>query len=211
MDNMTIEEILAVLESEDTRFDSNNFETVPIPFPISSQEYLSFAKEDLKDSPPRGPVNALSNAKRALDARIDSVLIAFGLLKAAKAKQWNVPKKLSQIEKLGVVTPHVLTKLNSTRNLIEHEFHKPTLEQVEDFVDVVSLFHEATRIYLHSVPNDAQIMDDATGKWISLNLDYDSGKIILNEGAFSLQHGDNFFDRVLNAYAKLLRNWYDEY
>ena len=206
---MTIDEILTVLESKDVRFDSNSFSTVPVSFPVSPQEYLSFAEEDLKDLPPRGTVNALSNAKRALDSRVDSVLIAFGMLSAAKAKQWSVPKKLSQLERLGVMTPRILTKLNRARNLIEHEFHKPSHEQVEDFVDVVSLFYEATRIYLHSVPNDAEVIDEATGKWISLNIDYDAGTILLNEGEHQIQYGHDYFDRVICAYAKLLRGWYD--
>ncbi len=54
MSNMNIEEILSVLESKDARFDSNSFSTVTIPFPVTPQEYLAFAEEDLKDLPPRG-------------------------------------------------------------------------------------------------------------------------------------------------------------
>jgi hypothetical protein len=206
----SIEEILSVLESKDARFDSNTYSNISIPFPVSPQEYLTFAEADLKDPPPRGTVNALSNAKRSLDARVDSVLIAFCLLKTARAKHWNVPKKLEQISQLGVITPRVLTKLNRTRNLIEHEFHKPSQEQVEDFVDIVALFHEATRIYLHSVPNDAQIVDEATHKWAGINLDHESENVSLNGGDFTLKPGDLYFERAIRAYARLLRNWYNE-
>ncbi len=170
MNKTPLDEILAVLESNNTRFDSSSFLTVPIPFPIPPNEYLSFAEEDLKDEAPRGPVNALSNAKRALDARVDLVLIAFGLFKPARDHNWNIPTKLERISRLGVLTPRVLTKLNRTRNLIEHEFHNPSLEQVEDFVDVVALFIEATRIYLHSVPNEVEIMDDNTGETVRLKV-----------------------------------------
>jgi hypothetical protein len=209
MEQTTIEEILNVLESENAVFDSNSYSSVPIPFPVSPREYLAFAEADLKDPPPRGAVNALSNAKRSLDARVDSVLIAFCLLKTAKAKRWSVPIKLEQISHLGVIAPRVLTKLNRTRNLIEHEFHKPSPEQVEDFVDIVALFHEATRIYLHSVPNDAEIKDDVTDKWVAINLDYSSENIILNRGDFVLKPGDQHFERTIKAYARLVRNWYN--
>ena len=171
---------------------------------------MEFAEADLKDPPSRGVVNALSNAKRCLDARVDSVLITFCLPKKARSERWNVPRKLERISDLGVITPRVLTKLNRTRNLIEHEFHKPTREQVEDFVDIVALFHEATRIYLHSVPNDAEIMDDATEEWIGLDFDYENDCIILNRGDFSLTHADATFDRFVEAYARLLRHWYDQ-
>ena len=206
----TIDQILSVLESEQARFDSNSYSTVPIPFPVSPQEYLAFAEADLKDPPPRGTVNALSNAKRSLDARVDSVLIAFCLLKTARAKHWSVPKKLDQISQLGVITPRVLTKLNRTRNLIEHEFHKPSPEQAEDFVDIVALFHEATRIYLHSVPNAAEILDEATDIWCAIELQYETENVVLNRDEYVLKPGDAYFERAIKAYAKLLRNWYDD-
>jgi hypothetical protein len=82
------------------------------------------------------------------------------------------------------------------------------LEQVEDFVDVVALFIEATRIYLHSVPNEVEIMDDNTGEIARLKLDYESGQVDLNNGEYSLKFGDEYFDRVILAYARTLRNWY---
>lgn len=141
---------------------------------------------------------------------MDSVLIAFCLLKTARARRWSVPKKLEQISQLGVITPRVLTKLNRIRNLIEHEFHKPSKEKVADFVDVVALFHEATRIYLHNVPNDAEIMADATEEWIGIKLDYKSEKIVLNRGDYVLKPEHPLFERTIKAYMKLLRNWYDE-
>ena len=43
-------------------------------FDISPKEYLTFAKEDLKIDNDRGLINALSNAKRAIDCLIESVL-----------------------------------------------------------------------------------------------------------------------------------------
>lgn len=206
----TIDEVLSVIESGDSRLDSYTHSSVSIPFPIGAQGYLGFADRDLKDDPPRGLVNALSNAKRALDARIDSVLIAFGLLELARKEQWNIPKKLNRISQLGVITPRVLTKLNRTRNLIEHEFHSPSKDEVEDFVDIAALFVEATRVYLHDVPNDAEIMDDATGDWVSFEIEYETGKITLNRGEHVIAPGDDDFDRAVDSYAHLLRRVYTD-
>jgi len=53
-------------------------------------------------------------------------------------------------------------------------------------------------------------MDDVTGEWAGFNLDYKSEKIELNSGDYVLKFGDPLFERVIKAYAKLLRNWYDE-
>lgn len=137
-------------------------------------------------------------------------MIAFCLFKTARSNRWSVPRKLEQISQLGVIAPRVLTKLNRARNLIEHEFHLPSREQVEDFVDVVALFHEATRIYLHGVPNDAEIADDATERWASIHLDHESENIILNRGDLLLKPGDANFERAIRAYAKLLNRWYSQ-
>jgi hypothetical protein len=49
------------------------------------------------------------------------------------------------LQDLGVIAPRILSKLNQHRNELEHEYTCPDPETVEDFVDVVALFLEATR------------------------------------------------------------------
>lgn len=207
---MTVDEILQVLESESAYFDSNSQETVQVSFPIKPEEYLRFAETDVKESSTRGLVNALSNAKRSLDARIDSVLIAFGLFRIARERRWAVPKKLEKLSTLGVLTPRVLTKLNRVRNLIEHEFHCPTREQVEDFIDVVALFNESTRLYLFKVPNDGQIVSTEHDALADFDLDYAEPKIVLNRGEHEVHPHDPLYERFIHAYAQLIQRWYKE-
>lgn len=207
---MTIDEILQVLESKSAYFDSNGHETVQVPFPIKPEEYLYFAETDIEESSTRGLVNALSNAKRSLDARVDSVLIAFGLFQIARDRRWTVPKKLEKLSTLGVLTPRVLTKLNRTRNLIEHEFHCPTREQVEDFIDVVALFNESTRLYLFKVPNDGQVMRTEHDSTADFDLDYTEPKIVLNRGEHEIRPSGPLYERFVHAYAQLIQRWYKE-
>ncbi|MCF6193652.1 MAG: hypothetical protein L3J46_04880 [Kangiellaceae bacterium] len=152
-----LEEMLKIFENPESDFDFAVFETVKCPFQITAIEYFTFAEEDLRANSTRAIVNAISNAKRSLDCRVEEVLYAFGLRKIAKKKRWNIPKKLDVISELGTVSPRILNKLNSLRNLLEHEFHKPNREQAEDFVDVVSLFNQSTRTYLFRVRNNGDI------------------------------------------------------
>jgi hypothetical protein len=206
---ITVEEMLKLIESPSACFLSNSYDSVEVPFPISSSRYLEFAEEDLKDSSERGLVNALSNAKRSLDARIESILISFGLHKIAKKSNWNMPKKLESLSKLGILTPRVLTKLNRTRNLIEHEFHCPTREQVEDFVDVVALFNESTKVYLNYLPNDAEIGEDDEEDWFAFRIDRKEAKIVLGRGDFELTSDHPYYERFIVAYAKMIRSLYE--
>jgi len=47
-------------------------------FPLDPKDFLTFAKKDFFAADTRGLVNALSNAKRAIDCQTDSILIALG-------------------------------------------------------------------------------------------------------------------------------------
>lgn len=116
--------------------------------PLSASNLIDFAIADLKDgdvaasASPRHLVNALSNAKKALHLRLEDVCLGFGCgsLKSVK----SFPKLIAYARNCGVVAPRVLERLNSRRNMVEHEFDVPKKEDVENFVDVVQLFLAAT-------------------------------------------------------------------
>jgi len=48
------------------------------------------------------------------------------------------------LREIGVVAPKVLERLNKIRNRIEHDYYCPTIEEANDFIDVVELFPYAT-------------------------------------------------------------------
>jgi hypothetical protein len=98
-------------------------------------------------------VNALSNAKRALDCQVICLLDIFGLLKIAESKRWGFPTKIEALSKIGILAPKILNKINKARNLLEHEFSNPNPDQVNDFIDIVTLFIESTRRYLDNYVN----------------------------------------------------------
>src|SRR5262245_40283381 len=52
------------------------------------------------------------------------------------------------LKELGVIAPRILSKINRHRNELEHEYTCPDPDSVEDFVDVVALFLEATRKHI---------------------------------------------------------------
>jgi len=104
-------------------------------FEIEADEFMKFAEADLQQETTQGLVNALSNAKRAIDCQVDTVLGCFGLL-----ARRNFPQKINILNELGIVTPRIIKKVVKARNFLEHEYVNPEREQVEDAVDVATLF-----------------------------------------------------------------------
>lgn len=205
----TIEKSLEFICQEHVGPSSHSFDTVDIPFEISSTEYLEFAELDIKNTSKHGLVNALSNTKRALDCRVESVLFTFGLLKIANKNNWSVPKKLVEISSLGVLAPRVLHKLNKARNLIEHEFKYPAVNEVEDFIDIVSLFLESTKIFLYNVPNDIEFeSSESEDYFVTLNFEREIPQIVLNRGEFTIGATHKLYIDFVKAYANCICQMY---
>jgi hypothetical protein len=127
------------VERIDTKFD-----TLP-------SEFISFAEIDLESSFPHKFINALSNAKRALDCQADRLLKLTGFYQDSQKKFWGLPKKLELIQEFEIIAPRILNKINRQRNLMEHQYVKPDPEQVLDFLDVVSLFIASTEQYINFI------------------------------------------------------------
>ena len=139
--------------------------TVKLPWDIRPSEYVHFTQKDAEGSDKRSIVNALSNAKRALECQIDSLMLALGL--ESIAKKLNVPKKLQLLNDLRVIAPRVLGKINKHRNEMEHAYTRPEHEVVMDFVDVVSLFVEATKHHIQD--RDCEWAVDIPGSgWVGV-------------------------------------------
>jgi hypothetical protein len=109
---------------------------------LKPADYVNFARRDITESDKRGLVNALGNAKRAIDCQLDVILEAYGLFKVSLKEKWGFPKKIEVIRKIGVVAPSILNLINSRRNQLEHHHKQPDKQEVVEFVDIAELFAE---------------------------------------------------------------------
>ncbi len=108
---------------------------------LEPRDFLDFAIEDSAAlEKERNRVNCLGNSKRAIDSQVDRLVQRLGFFPLARKERWNIPRKLKFISQVGVVAPRILRRLNSLRNRLEHEFAPPSKEQVEDALDVTTLF-----------------------------------------------------------------------
>jgi hypothetical protein len=148
---------------------SGSFGTEGAKFAVQPERFLSFAEKDLKRSSDRNLVNALSNIKRAIDCQMDSLLTGFCLYERSKKENWKYPRKVETLNRIGVVSPRILSKINQKRNLLEHEYELPKREDVKDALDVATLFLHYTSTFLLDMPNEFHLQDYSDGETAKAN------------------------------------------
>lgn len=112
----------------------------------SPVEFLSLAEHDFERGGLAARVNATANAKRAIVSQLDQLLTSFGY----PSFRWNVPKKIERLRALGLLAPSLLRKVVDMRNVLEHEYITPEIGNVEEALDIASLFMmSASAIYAY--------------------------------------------------------------
>ncbi|MCK2149434.1 DUF4145 domain-containing protein [Marinobacter alexandrii] len=113
--------------------------SLDFPFDNTGDHYLDAAERDLEHEDNQGNINALANAKRAIDVQIEALIKVLGL-----KKESSFPGRVERLKEIGVVAPRILNKVNKVRNTLEHEFKSPERAFTEDAVDVATLFVKLT-------------------------------------------------------------------
>lgn len=128
-----------VNEWKEYEFEGKAFESLGYKTELRPSQYIEFANTDLETSYHHSRINALANAKRAVDCQVDNLISAFGLKKSR-----HFPQRIEDISSLGLVAPRIIRKVVKLRNKLEHEYYNPTEEEVEDSIDIAHLFVSAT-------------------------------------------------------------------
>lgn len=146
-------------------------------FQICPLDFVNFAKEDLSENTTRGFINAITNAKRAVDCQIDSVYQAIGFShdkqhEATKAfVEWHehnegsvdAPKKLKFIRALGLAPTVLISKIRLLRNRLEHYYEVPDVNLVKEYVEIAELFICTVQYKLHLFTSDLMFIN--ADKW----------------------------------------------
>jgi hypothetical protein len=144
---MKLSEYLKAFHQDLVEWSLSGMGEIKFPFETTGNNFLNYAERDLERNDTAGNVNALTNAKRAIDCQVEALIKALGL-----KREQSFPKKLERIKEIGLVAPRILNKVNKTRNLLEHEFKNPERSQVEDAVDIATLFVKLTNgIFLNFI------------------------------------------------------------
>ncbi|GGK74636.1 hypothetical protein ACD591_06965 [Rufibacter glacialis] len=127
-------------------------------FEISPKEFLSFSKQDFKIDDKRGRVNALSNAKRAIDCQIDKIFWCFGMdpakypdavnlfIKSSNnvSSRKDIKPQLMFLQAMGFAPASIIANTRNLRHKLEHYYKAPSYEQVSEAIDLAELFISAT-------------------------------------------------------------------
>jgi hypothetical protein len=111
---------------------------LPCTFEISPTEFLDMAEAAFE----RGQlswVDVISNAQRAIRSQIDYAIASLGYA----TQNLKIRSKVELLRDLGVVTPRILNRVSHSRNLLEHQYRTPSEQQVNDALDIATLFVEA--------------------------------------------------------------------
>lgn len=167
---MILKDIVEQLANGQFKLSTASFVKVEAPYETSAQDFYSQSENDLQQE---AFVNCISNAKRALDVQINFLLIAFGFNNKLRK---SFPEKIELITSIGVVAPRILLKINSVRNMLEHEFKKATKEEAEDFLDITALFLASTDRYVYQFPDSASFRN-GDGYQLNFHIRYQTNQM----------------------------------
>jgi hypothetical protein len=149
-------------------------------FDLSPENYLQFAKSDLKENSEKGLINGLSNAKRSIDCLVESVLNSLSINPNAippnvedffrevlSEEERNIkPKSLKLFCALGFAPSILISEVRTLRNKIEHDYVIPKKQDVVKAIEVADLLLnnvKAKEIYSASIDltdRKSQIKDE---------------------------------------------------
>lgn len=149
-DNLSVERLVDVLKVENSTCYVRR-EKVKL-YDMDPWEFLSFARQDLEEDSERGWINALTNAKRAIECRADELLTLLNFRCFSSRHRWGLAYKLQVLRTFNISAPDILMHyITSKRNLLEHEYVRPReREQIRYVADIVELFLKASDKYVEN-------------------------------------------------------------
>lgn len=184
-----IEEVFNFIKRDDLLKYISSSSSTPfkLSFELLPDDFLDFAEADLKIGKNHALVNSLSNIKRAIDCRVDSLLVLFGIFETTSKDRWGFPAKIKFLKEAGVLAPTVLERINTKRNKLEHYYKIPLVEEVEDALDIARLFIESTDTFLNrSFDTFEWELEDLHTSWPWVSVELKSKKscfvIVLTKG-----------------------------
>lgn len=173
------------------------FDIMPVDFLRLAESDISAATDEL------GLINALSNVKRSIDCQVELIICEHGLKTKSEKERWNFPKKIDFLRKTHIIAPRVLEKINKTRNKLEHEFKKPNRENVEDGLDIATLFIGYTK-QLKRVPDEMHIgLGESSTQYTTVYFDKVNYRFeVKNDSAnsFFIFENDKSFKRIRDLF-----------
>jgi len=151
-----------------------------VKFGLSPEDFLKFAKQDLKNLDNKGLVEGLSNSKRAIDCQVDWIISYLGfdylnfneqhypyiksMINEFEAETYfdkNLSFKLRFLQAMEITPIFLIAKIRKLRNELEHEYLMPQKDEVREAVEIAELFINATQnILWHKFISDYFVLQE---------------------------------------------------
>jgi hypothetical protein len=197
-------------------------------FDISPSDFLRFANQDFQNKDKRGIINAVTNAKRAIDCQVDTLLVCIGYGTNTKRLPSNVTdyikrrslsnesadvtQRLKLIRALEAAPSNLISKIRGIRNLLEHEYRLPTDAQANEAIELATLFVGSLSNVINTFLEGFDICNEEDMFQRDYRLWDNLLKVIFREGYFEiigkanrLEVGRMRISKTENQYLELLR------
>jgi hypothetical protein len=169
-------------------------------FEITPKDFLRFSKQDLKTDDKRGSINALTNAKRAIDCQTDKVFFSIGIdpnkfpsvienfiAKSKKLPQKDLPIRLRFLQAINFAPAKIIADARQIRHNLEHFYKRPSNDEVSRAIELAELFIQSTESKLRammdfSITDTEKYLQNEGRLWESLYIKFNSQK-----GVFSIE------------------------
>ncbi len=114
-------------------------------FELYAFDYLDFAEKRLNNierykNDTDELINCVAHLKRAVDCQLDTFFHTFNLFKTISKRNLKFETKLNFLKEIGVFSSRSLSRLNTLRNMMEHQYKIPKIVDIELYYDLVSAF-----------------------------------------------------------------------
>lgn len=141
---------MVYIQNQEINVEEIIIEPINLPFEIKSEDFLEISNKDIESGNLRGLVNTVTNLKRAIDCQLDSMLLCYGLYKTSDEQSWKFPKKIQELESIGIKIPGKVHKINDSRVELEHRYKKPSKSELQEFFDISKNFIQSTKNHAKS-------------------------------------------------------------
>jgi hypothetical protein len=175
---MRLQTVIQNLAHPDTRATTASLKRINLGFDIDPQEFYLKAEKSFESG---DTIDCLANAKRSLDAQVNSLLTVLGYDNKLRK---GFPDKIKILNEVGVIAPRILLKINEQRNLLEHEFKRPNKDKVEDFLDITALFLSSTSRYINNFPETASLSNKDPKFHLNIYIHYKTNQIEIQDSNY---------------------------
>lgn len=182
-------------------------------FDISPKDFLRYAKTEFLTKTDSGLINAITNAKRAIDCQIDTVFCSMQVDHADLPKSLehfvkcfsfdgDIWYKLRVMQALNLAPSFLVGYVRGLRHSLEHKYRIPNEKDVKQSIEIAELFVRSINGVLRASYNEFDItdeenilMDDDNAERYIQGLEFSIGGVLAEHGTIlirvlNIENGD---------------------